>query len=79
MGWYGMTSNEKPKADWDEEFKSYVQTLLDNEEHIKANNTGGHHLHQWGTLKTHMHSNPHFYPTPKPEIQADPKATTGVH
>lgn len=28
MGWWAMVSNEKPQAEWDEEFKSYVQSLL---------------------------------------------------
>lgn len=28
MGWWAMVSNEKPQAKWDEEFKSYVQSLL---------------------------------------------------
>ena len=28
MGWFAMVSNEKPKADWDAEFKAYVQSLL---------------------------------------------------
>ena len=28
MGWWGMTSNEKQRTDWHEEFKSYVQSLL---------------------------------------------------
>ena len=28
MGWWAMVSNEKPKADWDAEFKTYVQSLL---------------------------------------------------
>lgn len=29
MGWWGMTSNEKKRDDWHEEFKAYVQSLLD--------------------------------------------------
>lgn len=28
MGWWAMVSDEKPKADWDAEFKAYVQSLL---------------------------------------------------
>lgn len=28
MGWFAMVADEKPKADWDAEFKSYVQSLL---------------------------------------------------
>ena len=28
MGWWAMVSNEKPQADWDAEFKAYVQSLL---------------------------------------------------
>lgn len=28
MGWFAMVVNEKKKVDWDEEFKSYVQSLL---------------------------------------------------
>ena len=32
MGWFAMVADEKPKADWDTEFKSYVQSLLADEE-----------------------------------------------
>lgn len=32
MGWFAITTNEKPKEDWDEEFKSYVQSLLADDE-----------------------------------------------
>lgn len=28
MGWWAMVSNEKPQAEWGEEFKAYVQSLL---------------------------------------------------
>ena len=28
MGWWAMVSNEKPQANWDAEFKAYVQSLL---------------------------------------------------
>ena len=28
MGWFAMVADEKPKADWDAEFKAYVQSLL---------------------------------------------------
>ncbi len=32
MGWFAMVANEKKKADWESEFKAYVQSLLiDNE------------------------------------------------
>ena len=32
MGWFAMVANEKKKETWDEEFKSYVQSLLADEE-----------------------------------------------
>ena len=32
MGWFAMVADEKPKADWDEEFKAYVQSLLADKE-----------------------------------------------
>lgn len=32
MGWFAMVANEKKKADWDEEFKSYVRSLIADEE-----------------------------------------------
>ena len=32
MGWWAMVANEKKQADWNEEFKSYVQSLLADEE-----------------------------------------------
>ena len=32
MGWWAMVSNEKKKADWNEEFREYVRTLLADEE-----------------------------------------------
>lgn len=28
MGWWALVSNEKPKGDWQDEFKAYVQSLL---------------------------------------------------
>lgn len=28
MGWFAMVAGEKPQSKWDEEFKSYVQSLL---------------------------------------------------
>lgn len=28
MGWFALVADEKPQADWDAEFKSYVQSLL---------------------------------------------------
>ena len=32
MGWWAMVSNEKKSADWGEEFREYVRTLLADEE-----------------------------------------------
>lgn len=32
MGWFCMTANEKKKDIWEEEFKSYVQSLLNDEQ-----------------------------------------------
>ena len=32
MGWWAMVSNEKKVADWNEEFREYVQSLLADEE-----------------------------------------------
>lgn len=32
MGWFAMVANEKKKETWDEEFKSYVQSLLNDEQ-----------------------------------------------
>ena len=32
MGWFAMVANEKKKETWEEEFKSYVQSLLNDEE-----------------------------------------------
>lgn len=32
MGWWAMVSNEKPQAQWDEEFKEYVRTLCGDEQ-----------------------------------------------
>ncbi len=32
MGWLAMVADEKPKADWEEEFKAYVQSLLADKE-----------------------------------------------
>ena len=32
MGWFAMVADEKPKEDWDAEFKAYVQSLLADEE-----------------------------------------------
>lgn len=32
MGWFAMVANEKKKETWDEEFKAYVQSLLNDEE-----------------------------------------------
>ena len=32
MGWFAMVSDEKPKEDWEGEFKSYVESLLADEE-----------------------------------------------
>ena len=31
MGWFAMVADEKPKEDWDAEFKAYVQSLLAEE------------------------------------------------
>lgn len=32
MGWFAMVSNEKKKETWEEEFKTYVQSLLNDEQ-----------------------------------------------
>jgi hypothetical protein len=32
MGWFAMVANEKKKETWDEEFKAYVQSLLNDEQ-----------------------------------------------
>jgi hypothetical protein len=32
LGWFGMTTNEKPKEDWNAKFKDYVRTLIADEE-----------------------------------------------
>lgn len=32
MGWWARVSNEKPAAEWDEEFKSYVRELMADEQ-----------------------------------------------
>jgi hypothetical protein len=32
MGWFAMVANEKPKADWETEFKDYVKDLLTDAE-----------------------------------------------
>lgn len=32
MGWFAMVANEKKKETWEEEFKSYVQSLLNDKE-----------------------------------------------
>ena len=32
MGWFAMVADEKPKEDWDAEFKAYVQSLLADED-----------------------------------------------
>ena len=32
MGWFAMVANEKKKSTWEEEFKSYVQSLLNDEQ-----------------------------------------------
>ena len=32
MGWFAMVANEKKKGVWEEEFKAYVQSLLNDEE-----------------------------------------------
>ena len=32
LGWFGITTNEKPKEDWNAKFKDYVRTLIADEE-----------------------------------------------